>query len=163
MRELPRPYKLGCITPHPAGDSRETRGAQRRRLMHVGPLDGNAQNVRLELQQPVVGRRAAVDAQGFEFDMAPLGHHRQHLRRSVRHRLERRPGEMRASRPSGETHHRPACPWLPVRRAEADESGHEVDAIVGVERARESLALRRVVEDAESVTQPLDRGAGDED
>src|SRR5260370_6710842 len=52
---------------------------------------------------------------------------------------------------------------LPVRSAEPDESGHEVDAVIGVERARESLTLCGVVENAESVAKPLDRRARDED
>jgi len=50
-----------------------------------------------------------------------------------------------------------------VRRAEARERRHEVDAAVVVERRRKSFALRGFVDEPETVAQPLDRSAGDED
>jgi hypothetical protein len=50
-----------------------------------------------------------------------------------------------------------------VRRAEPGEGGDEVDAVVGLERARERLGLRRVLDDAEPVAQPLHAAPGDED
>ena len=58
---------------------------------------------------------------------------------------------------------RPRASRVPVRRAEAGERRHEVDAVRRVDRARELLALGGVGEDAEPVAQPLDRGAARED
>src|SRR5207247_9505317 len=50
-----------------------------------------------------------------------------------------------------------------MRRAEAGERRHEVDAAVVVDSARERLALACAGEQTEAVLQPLDRRAGDED
>jgi hypothetical protein len=46
-----------------------------------------------------------------------------------------------------------------VRRAEAGERGHEVDAVVAVERRRERLGLLRTRDDPQPVAQPLHPGA----
>ena len=50
-----------------------------------------------------------------------------------------------------------------MRRAEARQCRDEVDAVVSLDRLRQRLALRRVVEEAEGVAEPLDRRSGDED
>ena len=52
---------------------------------------------------------------------------------------------------------------VPVRRAEPGQRGHEVDAVVGLQRAGQLLGLGRRLDDPEPVAQPLDGGAGDED
>jgi hypothetical protein len=51
----------------------------------------------------------------------------------------------------------------PVRRAEADESRHEVDAVAVRHPRGERRGIGGVADHAEAVAQPLDRGARDED
>ena len=53
----------------------------------------------------------------------------------VGHRLERRAREVRAAAAAREPDDRPARVGIPVRRAQPGERGHEVDAVVGVQRA----------------------------
>ena len=50
-----------------------------------------------------------------------------------------------------------------MRRTEADERGHEVHAVVGVYALGQLLGLGGVLDDAEPVPEPLDRGPGYED
>ncbi len=57
----------------------------------------------------------------------------------------------------------PRAYGIPVRRAEPGQGRHEVDAVVGVQRAGQLLGVGRVLDDPEPVAQPLDGGAGDED
>src|SRR5207248_2556240 len=83
--------------------------------------------------------------------------------RLVGDRLQRRADEMLAARAAGKTGDETAHIRTPVGRAEPCERGHEIDAAVVVDGARERLALRRVREQSESVAQPLDRGPGHED
>ena len=70
---------------------------------------------------------------------------------------------MRPRGASRQSDDRSSRPRLPVRCAESDECGHEVDAVVRLERSRQTLALLGVEQNAESVAQPLNRRAGDED
>ena len=51
---------------------------------------------------------------------------------------------------------------VPVRRAQTGEGRDERDAARRLDRGRQPLALGSVGEDAESVAQPLDRGAAGE-
>ena len=52
---------------------------------------------------------------------------------------------------------------LPMRRAEPDECRHQVDAVTVRHLRRERRGLGGVLDQAEPVAQPLDRGPGDED
>src|SRR5260221_4777227 len=69
---------------------------------------------------------------------------------------------MRAGRAPFDADEETACARIPVRRPETRERGHEVQAVAGRDRSRERLGLRGVRDDPESVSQPLDGGAGDE-
>ena len=108
-----------------------------------GTTTGPPEHVRLELHQPAVGGRAAVGAQ---------------LRRAARRtrppsRRPRRPSGRRSPRarpargargrvPRVRPDDRAARVRIPVRRSEAGQRRHEVDAVVGVERARPSPRSR---------------------
>ena len=54
---------LGRVLPEADGEAGEVRGAEGRRLEDLGPHDGDAEEVRLELHEEVVRGGAAVDAQ----------------------------------------------------------------------------------------------------
>ena len=87
----------------------------------------------------------------------------EHVGGAVRHRLERGAREVRARRSAREPDDRSARVGLPVRRAESGQRGNEVHAVRRLDRARQRFGLARLLDDAESVAQPLHRGAGDED
>src|SRR6476659_779673 len=70
---------------------------------------------------------------------------------------------MRTCRRSREAGDRAASVGAPVWRAEPREGRDEVDPAVVGERRWELLALRRAFEQAEPVSQPLDRRTGHED
>ena len=144
-------------------DPRQQRGAERRRLGHLGDGDRDAEHVGLELHQPAVDRRGAVGAQLGERLAAGAVHRPHGVDGLVGHRLQRGAREVRAAAAAGEPDDRPARVRVPVRRAEPGQRGDEVDAVVGVQRGRQLLGLGRRGDDPEPVAQPLDRGAGDED
>ena len=70
---------------------------------------------------------------------------------------------MRAPGAEREPDDRAARVRVPVRGAEASERGHEVHAIVAIQRSGQRLRLGRAGDDAEPVAQPLHGRAGDED
>ena len=136
--------KLVGVRPHAGRESGEARGAERGRLDHVGPLDGNAEHVGLKLHQPVVVRRAAVDAQPIERRRrSPRACVLEHVRGAVRHRLERGAHEMRATRSAREPDDRSARVGFPVRRAESRQRRHEIHAVGRLDRARQRFRLAR--------------------
>ncbi|MCY1225290.1 hypothetical protein D9M72_374800 [compost metagenome] len=64
---------------------------------------------------------------------------------------------------AGQANDRAAGIGPPVRREEAGERRHDVDAAVVLDRGRERLHLRGAADQAEVVPQPLDQGSGDGD
>src|SRR5262245_58939367 len=67
---------------------------------------------------------------------------------------------MRSAR---ETDDRASCVCLPVWSAKSSERRNEVDAVGGLERTRQLFGLTGGFDDAKSIAQPLNGGAGDED
>src|SRR5512138_1463231 len=61
LADLPRAADLLAILPHSDGEAGEEGGAERRRLDEPRPLDGDAEQVRLELHEQIVLAGAAVD------------------------------------------------------------------------------------------------------
>ena len=64
---------------------------------------------------------------------------------------------------SGQSDDRAPRPRIPVGRSETGQRRHEVDVIVALERFGKGFGLGGVCDQAESVAQPLDGSAGDED
>ena len=79
------------------------------------------------------------------------------------HGLDHGPGQMGSPDPSGEPRDRAPGRWVPMRTAQAGERGDDDDALGGVDRPGQWLELRRLVDDAEPVAQPLHPGSGHED
>ena len=63
----------------------------------------------------------------------------------------------------GQPDDRSACLRFPVRRAQPDERGHEVHAPGILNRSRHCLGLTGALDESQSITQPLNRSARDED
>ena len=75
--------------------------AQRRGLDHRGALDRHAEHVGLILHQPGIVGGPAVHPQGVQPHPAPRLHRLHHIRRAERHRLQRRPDDVRPGGPRG--------------------------------------------------------------
>ena len=86
----------------------------------------------------------------------------EHVGDLERDRLERRADEMRARRAAREPGDEPARVGLPVRRAEPRQCRDEDDAVGRVDLAREPSLSAADVDHAETVAEPLHRGAADE-
>ena len=131
------------IVHSPTPDARQVGRAQRGRLGDLGQHDGNAEHVGLELHQPGVGGGAAVDAQlasARRPQAASIAAHG--VDRLVGDRLERRAGEVRARRCRASGRRSSRARTGPSAASPSPVSGgHEVDAVVGVERRRERLGL----------------------
>ena len=157
------PWNSEALRHTPRREPGQPRRTQCGRLDHSGPAHRDAQQVRLELHQEFVGGGAAVHAQ-LGRSHSRVGFLRaQHVDRAVGHRLERRPYQVLAPRATREPEHAPARFRDPVRGAQPDQGGHEVDA-VGIRHAPgQRLGFRGVLDQAQAVPEPLHRGARDED
>src|SRR3989442_1542224 len=100
--ELPAGEELLRRAPHAHAQPGEGGGAERRRLDDVRPHHRHPQEVRLELHQPVVRGRAAVDLQGMELKLRISRHRLEHVLGAEGHRLERRAGEVSPRRAAGD-------------------------------------------------------------
>ena len=58
---------------------------------------------------------------------------------------------------------RAACVHIPIRSAEADECRNDIDTSRILDLLRDPLGIRSGVDEADAVTQPLDRGTSNED
>ena len=141
----------------------EVRGAERRRLGHLRPHDRHAEQVGLKLHQQLLAGGAAVDAQLRQIDSRVGLHRFEQVGDLEGDALERGAGDVAGGRAAREPDDRAARVGIPVRRAQAGERGHEVDAAAVGHRRRQRLDLGRLRDDAEPVAQPLDHRAADED
>src|SRR6185437_8734680 len=69
---------------------------------------------------------------------------------------------MRAPGAASETGNRPPRLRLPIRRAQANKGGNEVHSAGIGNTARQCFALRSVVDDSETIAEPLDGRSRDE-
>ena len=111
----------------------------------------------------MVDRRAAVDLQFGQVDAGVLLHRLQHVAGLIGHRLQRRPGEMGGRRAASQADDRAAGVRVPIRRTQADERRHEIDAARIGRLGRQLLDLGRGADQAQPVAEPLHDRAGDED
>ena len=134
-RQSPLGIDLRPVRPVAGGEPRQIRGTESRRLGHLGHLDRHAENVGLELHQEAVARRAAVAAQLLQRDARILLHRLDDVARLVADRLQHRTHYVRPRRAARHAHQRAPRVRIPMRRAETDQSRHEVDAVIGLQRA----------------------------
>ena len=86
----------------------------------------------------------------------------EHVGALERDRLERGARDVRRGGAAREAEDRAARVGVPVRRAEAGERRHEIDAAVVGHARGERLDLRGRADDPQAVAQPLHDGAADE-
>ena len=142
--ELPEPGEARRIRPHAGLVAREPGGAQRRRLLHDGPLDRRVQDVGQELHGPVARHHAAVDAQHGLRRARPVAVHGvEQIARLVADGLQRRARDLVGAGGARQAEQRAARVGLPVGRAEPDEGRHQVDVLRRVGLGGERAALRR--------------------
>src|SRR5262245_5757806 len=159
------PLTCGCIAalPEPDGQSGKVRRTQRGRLGNLRADDRRTDQVRLELHQEIVPRRAAVHTQLGQPDAGVRLHGVEQIGRLKSDRLERGACDVAGAGAARQADDRPARVRIPVRRAEPRERWNEIHIAVVGNRHRERLDVRRRSNDAETVAQPLDDRAGDED
>src|SRR4029077_14806076 len=103
----------------------EVSRAEGRRLADDRPLDGDVEEVGLELEEVVVAGRAAVDADGPQ-TLPGVGLHRlDDVDDLVGDGLDGRPGDVTQPRAPGDSRERAAGVRVPVRRREAGEGGDD--------------------------------------
>ena len=120
------------------------------------------QDVALKLHGQVIRCRAAVDAQDWNAHARGLRHAVDDVARLVGHGFESGADDMRLSRAACQADHQAARIHVPVRRAQAGERRHEIDAAGVWHAGGQGFAFRRAVDDLQLVPQPLHRGAGHE-
>src|SRR5262245_10014309 len=90
----------------------KTGSAERSRFDDGGALDGDAEDVGLELHEEIVRTRAAIDLQAFQF----YAHEFRDVARLIRERFQRGTGEVRLGRGAREADDCAARGRVPVRR-----------------------------------------------
>ena len=88
---------------------------------------------------------------------AVLLHRHDHVAGLVSHRLQRGPREMRAGVEPGQADDHPARVGAPVRREQTRERRDEVQVAAVLDRRGQGFTLGGIADDAQLVTQPLDR------
>src|SRR5664280_2490061 len=155
-------YLFG-VPPIADGEAGEIRGAEGGRLEDLGPDDGHAEEIGLELHEELVRGGAAVDAQLGQRDAGVLLHGVEDVGALEGDRLEDRAREMSAGRAAGEPKDGAPRVGVPVRRAEPREGRHHVHApVVGLARG-ERLDVGGRPDEFQPVPEPLHGGAPDED
>ena len=162
-RLVPVLAQLVGVLPEADREAGRVRRAERRGLGDDRPADRDAEDVGLDLHAQLVGGDAAVDLEHLEVDAGVLLHRLGDVAALVADRLQRGPGQVGVGVEAGQPDDRAAGVGAPVRREQAGERGHEVDAAVVLDLPGERLALGRAGDDAELVAQPLHGRAGHRD
>ena len=153
-----RPVRGDVVEAVPVADRQagEVRGAERGRLGDDRPLHRDAEEVRLELEEQVIDRGAAIDAEDAESrvpESAAIASRTSATWNAIDSSVARAiSGEARAARQPDE---RATRIRIPVRRAEPGERGHEVDAARVRDRGGERLDVAGFPDRVEAVAQPL--------
>ncbi len=157
--ERPQRRQLAFGLPEAGAEAGERGRAERRRFRVRRAQHGNAEQVRLELQQQVVARRAAVDAQLRQRMAGVLAHGVDEIGGLERDALQCRAGDVRAVGAAREPDEGAARRGVPLGRAEPGKRGHQID----IARVRNAGGQRfdfvGTADHAETVAQPLHRGA----
>ncbi len=107
------------------------------------------------MHQQIVARGAAVDAQFDERVACVFLHGLEHVGRLQSDRFQRRARQMCARRAAREADDQSARSGIPIRRAQARERRHELNAARIRHRPRQRFDFGRVANDAEAIAQPL--------
>src|SRR5258706_10902282 len=153
---------LGFILPESDREPREVRCAERRGLRDARPHHRNAQQVRLDLHEEVVGGRPTADAQPGERDAGVGGHRFDQLRALEGDGFERGARQVRPRGSPRDPDDGAARMRVPIGSAQPRKRGHEVHAArIGHARGQR-LDVGRVRDEPQAIAQPLHRGPGDE-
>ena len=130
--------------------------------------DGDAEHVGLHLHEEIVGGSAAIDAKLVNAQAAGrvgcVGFHGSNDVGNLKcDAFEGGASQVGTGSSASEAEDGATCVRVPVRRAETGEGGHKDDAAAVGNGGGEGFDFGRAVEDAESIAQPLDGSAGDED
>src|SRR5215207_7185246 len=149
--EPPAVLELLTVLPEPCRQAGEVRGAKSRGLQGLRHLYGRPEYVGLELHHPAVGSGPAVGLEGR--DVYPrVGLHRlDRVAGLVAHALQGGPRQVRPAGAAREPDDGTPRVGVPVRRSKANERGHEVHVVVGVEARCELFGLLGALDDPEPI------------
>src|SRR6202451_1752140 len=125
---VPVDLELVRIGPESGGQARGVRRAERGGLRHDRTADRNAQDVGLQLHGEVVRGDPAVDLQHFQVHAGVLFHGVADVAALVADGLEGGPGQVGVGVEARQPDDDAPGVAAPVRREQAGEGGHEVDA-----------------------------------
>src|SRR5918993_2134498 len=133
----PPALELLAVLPEPCRQASEVGCAEGRCLKGLRHLYRRPEDVGLELHHPAVGGGPAVGLEGrYVYPRVSL-HRLDRVAGLVAHALQRGPRQVSPAATAREPDDGAPGVRVPVRGAEADERGHEVDVIVRVEARRE--------------------------
>ena len=155
--------ELGIVRPEADGATGQQGRPEGRRLGDGGPLDGPAEQVRLDLEQQVVGRGAAVGPQRRQVRGAAALERLDQVDDLVCDGLERGAREMGAGRACGHARDGATRVGIPVRSSETGECRHEHDAGGVGHGGRQGLDVAGGPDDAQAISQPAHGRPGHED
>src|ERR1700733_6940028 len=157
---VPVGAELIRVGPEAGGQAGRVRGAERGGLGDDGAADRDTEDVGLELHTQVVGGDAAVDLERFQVHAGVLLHRLADVAALVADGLQGGPGQVGVGVVARQPDDGAARVAAPVRREQAGDRGHEVDAAVVGGLPGQRLDLRGAGDDAELVAQPLHRRPG---
>ena len=161
--EAPVGRDVGGGAPDALRQSGQVGGSERGGLLDHRPRHRHLEIVGLELEQEVVGGRAAVGLEGADGVTGRLAHRGDHVARLEADGVEHGPGEVGATGAPGDADDGAPGVGIPPRAPEAGE-GRDHDAAIGVgHRRRERRDVAGPLDDAEPVSKPLHRRARRED
>jgi hypothetical protein len=159
---LPEAFQFGFSGEKSGGDSGQVGRSQSCCFRIRGPHNGAPEQVGLKLHEEIVHGGAAVDPQ-FLKGLAGIGLHGGNQIAGLEgDTLEGGADDVSFSGSSGQAADQAARVGIPMRRAESDESGDDVDAAVVRKRFGDLFRFRRGSDDAELIAQPLYGGSRDE-
>ena len=145
------------------GKARKVGRAKSRGLHAAGTLNGQVTDVGHGLHQVVVGARAAVHFESLHGDAGVGLHGVQDIVDLIAQAVQRGADDVVFVAATGQAHDGAAGVLIPVGRAEAGESGHDVAAVGVLDLLGHVLGVTGVFQQPQLVPQPLDRGTGHED
>ena len=151
------------VPPEAAAQARQCRRAEGRSLHHLRPVHGDAQQIRLHLQQDVRHAGAAVGPQHGDVAAGVLPHGQHQVRDLIGDALQHGTGQMAPIGTAGDAQHRAAGVHVPIGRAQPREGRYHHHAAAVRHRGRQPVDLRRGADDAQLVPQPLDGAASVKD
>ena len=147
----------------PTAEAGQVCGAQRRGFRHRRANDRRAENVGLKLHEAVVGGGPAIHAK-FRHRCAGIAPHRiQQVGDLIGNALERCAGEVACGGAAGESKDRAARVGVPMGRAQSHEGRDEKYAAIVRNGLGQRLDFFGSSNQTQSVAQPLDDCAADED